>query len=402
MRGALWLAFLFAVAVIVALFASSNGGHITIYFPPYRLDTSLNLFIATILGILIVSLLAWRTFAAVLDLPKQAAAYRRKQRETRSIGFLSEAIEDIFAGRFSRALKSAEAATANDTLAETAALLAARSAHRMNQFELRDQWLSKIQSPEKRQAKLVATADMQMDAHDAEGALATIEQLQKGGSRQLLVQRIALKANQQLKNWSEVLKLTHSLSKREALHPVVAHKYIQEAIAKLVQEKSTDHEALLRIWKTLPKENRKAPRIALVMAQGLLSVSQYDIARGLVEESIDAQWDEVLIDIYPKCVAPGSSNLSLAQKLESWMTKYPGEPALSLALARICLDQQLWGKAKSTLGGVIRDPKTKPAMRAAAHMAMAQLHESLSEPDLAATQYEASAKIYSAIFINRS
>ena len=401
MRGALWITFLFATAVIVALFASSNGGHITIYFPPYRLDTSLNLFIASILGIFIVSLLAWRTFAAVLDLPKQAAAYRRKQRETRSIGFLSEAIEDIFAGRFSKALKSAEAATVNSALAETAALLAARSAHRMNQFDVRDRWLLKIQSPEKRQAKLVATADMQMDAHDAEGALATIEQLQKGGARQLLVQRIALKANQQLKNWSEVLKLTHSLSKREALHPVVAQKYIQEAIAKLVQEKSTDHEALLRIWKTLPKESRKASKIALVMAQGLLSVSQYDIARGLVEESLDAQWDEALIDIYPKCVTPGTSNLGLAQKLESWMIKYPSEPALSLALARICLSQQLWGKAKSSLVGVIRDPKTKPAMKAAAHMAMAQLHESLNESAEAAGEYQLAAKIYSKIVINR-
>ena len=401
MRGALWITFLFAIAVIVALFASSNGGHITIYFPPYRLDTSLNLFIATILGIFIVSLLAWRTFAAVLDLPKQAAAYRRKQRETRSIGFLSEAIEDIFAGRFSKALKSAEAATVNSALAETAALIAARSAHRMNQFDVRDQWLLKIQSPEKRQAKLVATADMQMDAHDAEGALATIEQLQKGGARQLLVQRIALKANQQLKNWSEVLKLTHSLSKREALHPLVAQKYIQEAIAKLVQEKSTDHEALLRIWKTLPKESRKASKIALVMARGLLSVSQYDIARGLVEESLDAQWDEALIDIYPKCVMPGTSNLSLAQKLESWMIKYPSEPALSLALARICLDQQLWGKAKSSLVGVIRDPKTKPPMKAAAHMAMAQLHESLSESAEAAGEYQLAAKIYSKIVIDR-
>ena len=103
-RGALWLAFLFAAAVLLALFASGNAGHITIYFPPYRLDTSLNLFIVVVLGVLIVGLLAWRTFAAVLDLPKQAALYRRKQREARAIVLLSEAVEDIFAGRFSKAL----------------------------------------------------------------------------------------------------------------------------------------------------------------------------------------------------------------------------------------------------------------------------------------------------------
>jgi HemY protein len=135
-------------------------------------------------------------------------------------------------------------------------------------------------------------ADMQMDSNDPAGALATIEQLQKGGARQLFVQRIALKANQQLKRWEEVLRLSHSLSKREAIHPVLAQKTVQEAVAKLVQEKSTDHQALLAIWKNLPKADRKVSRVALVMAKGLLAVGQQDIARGFIEESLDEQWDE--------------------------------------------------------------------------------------------------------------
>ena len=394
MRSALWFAFLFALAVAIALFASSNGGHITIYFPPYRLDTSLNLFIVTVLTIFVVGLLAWRTFAAILDLPKQAAAYRRKQRESRAVSLLSEAIEDIFAGRFSKALRAAEAASVHSSLSETAALLAARSAHRLNRYELRDQWLAKIRSADKQQARLVAMADMQMYSNDAQGALNTIEQLQKGGARQLFVQRIALRANQHLKRWDEVLRLTHSLSKRDAIHPVVAQKTVQEAVAKLVQEKSTDHEALLAIWKSLPKSDRKASRVALVMAKGLVAVGQFDLARGFIEESLDEQWDEALVSIYPDCLPVGSTTLVLAQKLEGWMLKYPSEPALSLALAKVCLAQKLWGKAKSSLQGVIRDPKTKPYMRANAHMTMAKLHEELEELTEAAEQYKLAAQIF--------
>ncbi len=394
MRGALWLAFLFALAVFIALFASSNGGHITIYFPPYRLDTSLNLFIAAVLTVFVVGLLAWRTFAAILDLPKQAAAYRRKQRENRAYSLLSEAIEDIFAGRFSKALKAAEAASANSSLAETAALLAARSAHRLNRYDVRDQWLSKIRSAEKQQARLVAMADMQMDSNDAEGALRTIEQLQKGGARQLFVQRIALRANQHLKRWDEVLRLTHSLSKRDAIHPVIAQKTVQEAVGKLVQEKSTDHEALLAIWKSLPKSDRKVSRVALVMAKGLMAVGQFDLAREFIEESLNEQWDEALVSIYPDCLPTGSTTLVLAQKLEAWMMKYPGEPALSLALAKVCLAQKLWGKAKSSLQGVIRDPKTKPHMKANAHLTMAKLHEALEELAEASEHYKLAAQIF--------
>lgn len=396
MRGALWIAFLFAVAVVLALFATSNAGHITIYFPPYRLDTSLNIFIAVVVVVFFSTLFTWKTLAAILNLPKQAAAYRRKRREARSVAYLSEAIEDIFAGRFSKALKAAEAASANTAMAETAALLAARAAHRLNKFDLRDQWLSKITSNEKQQARLVAMADMQMDSSDADGALTTIEQLQKGGARQLFVQRIALRANQHLKRWEEVLRLTHTLAKREALHPVLVQKNVQEAVAKLVQQKATDHEALLRIWKSLPKEDRKVSRVVLVMANGLFAAGKQDLAKELIEESLDQEWDQSLIDIYPDCVIPGQNALAQIQKIEAWMMKYPGELALSLALARICISQKLWGKAKSSLQGLLHDVKAKPVMRADAHMCLAGLHEALDEPEQAAEQYKLAAKIYSA------
>jgi HemY protein len=397
MRSAFWFAFLFALAVVIALFATGNAGHATIYFPPYRIDISLNLFIAVVLGAFIISLLTWKTISAILNLPKQAAAYRRKRREARAAVHLTEAIEDIFAGRFSKALKAAEAASANTGFSETAYLLAARAAHLLNQFNLRDEWLAKIKSSDKQQARLVATADMQMSSDDAQGALNTIEQLQKGGSRQILVQRIALRANQRLRRWDEVLRLTHSLMKRDALHPVVAQKSIQEALSNLTRQKFGDHEALLKIWKNLPKSDRKASGVTLVMAKSFLGAGKHNLARDLIEESIELDWDEGLIKIYPECVVAGQAALSEIQKLESWMTKYPSEPALYLALGRVCLIQQLWGKAKSSLQSVIRDPKAKPAMKAAAHMSIAQLHEKLSEPQEAAEQYQFAAKLYASL-----
>ena len=42
MRAALWLLALFGAAVAVALFAGSNQGTITVFWPPYRVDLSLN------------------------------------------------------------------------------------------------------------------------------------------------------------------------------------------------------------------------------------------------------------------------------------------------------------------------------------------------------------------------
>ena len=48
MRAALWLLVLFAVAVAIALFAGNNQGTVTLFWPPWRLDLSLNLVLLTL------------------------------------------------------------------------------------------------------------------------------------------------------------------------------------------------------------------------------------------------------------------------------------------------------------------------------------------------------------------
>ncbi len=50
MRAALWLLALFGVAVAIALFAGNNQGTVTLFWPPWRIDLSLNLVLLVLLG----------------------------------------------------------------------------------------------------------------------------------------------------------------------------------------------------------------------------------------------------------------------------------------------------------------------------------------------------------------
>ena len=52
-------------------------------------------------------------------------------------------------------------------------------------------------------------------------------------------------------------------------------------------------------------------------------------------------------------------------------------------------------KAKSSLESVTRDSRAKSNMKALAHMHLAQLHESLQEPERAAEQNRLAAHLYS-------
>lgn len=81
MRAAIWLLALFAVAAAVALFAGNNQGTITVFWPPWRVDLSLNLVLVILLVAFVLLHTALRALAALFSLPKQARQWRLQQKE---------------------------------------------------------------------------------------------------------------------------------------------------------------------------------------------------------------------------------------------------------------------------------------------------------------------------------
>src|SRR5688572_20208984 len=110
MRVALWLLFLFGIAAAVALFAGNNQGTVTLFWPPYRIDLSLNLVLLLLVGGFMFLHAVLRALAALFDLPRQALRWRTQQKERAMHGSLLDGIAHLLAGRFIRARKSAESA----------------------------------------------------------------------------------------------------------------------------------------------------------------------------------------------------------------------------------------------------------------------------------------------------
>jgi HemY protein len=107
-RAALWLLVLFAIAVAGALFAGNNQGTVTLFWPPYRIDLSLNLVVLLLVGAFFFVHAVTRALSALLDLPKQALRWRTQQKERAMHAALLDAISHLLAGRYLRARKSAE------------------------------------------------------------------------------------------------------------------------------------------------------------------------------------------------------------------------------------------------------------------------------------------------------
>ncbi|TWI70084.1 HemY protein [Pseudoduganella lurida] len=389
MRVFLWLLALMAAAIGVAVTARYNPGNVALFYPPYRMDLSLNFFVVLQVLLFVLLYAVVRAVRATMRMPARVAEYRQRKRERDGNKGLRDALKALFEGRFGHAEKAALRAADLPENAGVAALIGARAAHRMRQHARRDQWLARIADDNvMKTARLMTVTELLVDDHQPEAALAAVRELNASGTRHIHALQWSLKAEQQAKNWPEVLRLVRSLDKHRALHPALSARLRELAYEDLLSDKTHDAESLKRVWSTIPTVDRVKPYVACRAATALNARGLHDDARQVAEESLRANWDDRVVRAYREAAAPAGSAALLAQieHCEAWLLERPADAELALTLGALCLKQKLWGKAQRYLEQALSDA-TDPRMVRDAHLKLAQLHEALQQPEAAASHY---------------
>jgi HemY protein len=393
-----WLtsALLLAVlAAVVALILQINAGNVAFLVHPYRIDVSLNLFIVALVVLLAVVYLAARAIQKVADFPQQVRLYRARREEIGGQQALVEAVRSLLEGRFARAEKAARSAQSSDTTAGVAALIGARAAHRMQEFERRDEWLHRAEGDKAVQtARLVTSAEMWTEQRENDSALDAIDRLQGAGARHIHATRIALNANLQSGRWDDALKALRLLEKRNALHPVLARKLKHAIYREQMLAQRHDPAALEASWRRLPQADRTVPEIALEGARLLNVAGRGHLAAEVIETALGkspAAWDDMaerLLDEYARAQAfPARGQL---ERAEAWLAQAPPRGPIRAALLRaaglICLREQLWGKSKGYLQESLAE-----AGHPSTFLALARLAEAVGDEAEAARHYREAA-----------
>src|SRR5450830_243913 len=131
MRILLWLLTLFASAIGLAVLARFNPGNVVLFYPPYRVDLSLNFFLLAVVVLFVALYVFIRAVRLTQKLPGRVIAYRRQKREIDSNKALRDSLKAFFEGRSGHAEKAATRAAELPENAGIAALVGARAAHRM-------------------------------------------------------------------------------------------------------------------------------------------------------------------------------------------------------------------------------------------------------------------------------
>jgi HemY protein len=389
MRFFLWILALLAAAIGLAVTARYNAGNVVLFYPPYRVDLSLNFFLLLTTLLFMLMYVVIRAIRTTQKLPGRVAAYRQQKREREGNKALREALKTLFEGRFGHAEKAARRAADLPENAGLAALIGARAAHSMRQPERRDSWLSRLQGDNSlKTARLITTTELLVDDHQPEAALEAVRELNASGTRHIHALRWALKANQQAKNWQEVLRLVKSLDHHRALHPALSRRLRELAYEDLLSGRAHDAESLRRMWSSIPKEERLRPFVAVHAADAFNSRGLHDDARLLIEDVLAVEWDVRLIRAYRESAGAVGSPALLAQieHCEEWEKSHPVDAELALTLGSLCLKQKLWGKAQRHLEQALSDAM-EPETVQQAHLKLAQLHDELKQPEAAAAHY---------------
>lgn len=389
MRLFVWIIFLFAAAIGLALVARFNPGNVVFFYPPYRIDLSMNFFI--VLAVLSFALV-YGLFKAVritLNMPSKVALYRKEKREREANRAFREALKAFFEGRFGHSERAATDAAKSPENAGLAALIGARAAHRLQEMERRERWLgAAAEDPSMKTARLMTVIELLVDEEQPAAALDAVKELNASGTRHIHALRLALKANQRARNWSEVLRLARTLDKNNALHPALSKRLRELAYEDLLADRNQDVQALSRIWSAIPTQERVQPFVALRAANAFNSRGMHEEAAKIVEAALATEWDPRLVHAYRKSAAAEGSSMLLSQieKCEDWLAHRPGDAELALTLGTLCLKQKLWGKAQRYLEQALSDAIDPETIREA-HLKLAHLHESLNQPVEAASHF---------------
>lgn len=386
MRGLFWLLVLFALAVGLSMAMRFNDAYVLVVLPPWRVEVSLNLALAAIAGAFLLLYGALRGISLTLSLPGRVRAFRETRRKEKAAAVFQEAVRLLFEGRFGHALRKAAEAHAAGEAPGLAALIAARAAQRMREPQKQEAWLDRATQDDGRTeaARLMLEAEMYLDARRFEDAVAVLVRLQQVAGRHIAALRLELRAQQGAGNWAEVLRIARQLEKRDALPAEVTREVKTRAHCELVAQRAGDTGLLLAYLREVPAHEASA-RLTREATQHLLALGAHEAARRLIEDQLEREWDSDLSMRYG--LADGDAAARIA-RAEAWLNQHPRDAALLVTLGRLCVQQQLWGKAQSYLEAALSIEDSRDT-----RLILAGLAERLDRPEEANRHYRAAAQI---------
>jgi HemY protein len=396
MKSLFWLLAVFAAAVALVMLGRIDNGYVLLVYPPYRVEVTMLLFGIALLAAFVLLYFVFRLLSHTLSLPAYVRAYRARRRRERAHAALAAALLAYYEGRYARTEKEASIAFDSGPNRGLAALLAARAAHQMRDFQRRDLWLERAEAAgrDAQPAVLVSRAELALEDRDFTAARDALRNLEEAGPKHIATTRMLLRAERGAGAWDEVLRLANQLGKRDAIAPALAEEYKVQATVELLGRAAAAAESFERRWSEVEAGDQLHPRVAAAAARHATALGLAPLAREILERALSAEWTPQLVALYAELpdALEGAGRVEEArariERAERWLLERNRDAQLLATLGRLCGQAELWGKARSFLEASLSFEESRSA-----HLELARLAERLGQPDDAQQHYRRAAEL---------
>ena len=336
-----WLLLLIVVAALAAFgwhWVADDPGYVLVRLRGWRVET-------TVVAALAIVLLAWAILTGLWRLIRWpfGAMTRRHRRVSRQR--LGSGLVALMEGRHGEAERDLERAARLDVLRGPALLASAEAASRRGEPARALEALNRAGQAAPQAARVVRARVLRRDGKPAEAlALLTPEadsgSLTPGGWHELALAALATGDTRRALSALEPLHKSGALGSQRygALETQVLIAAIQAA---------PDGQALNALWSQLGKGQRRAPAVIDAYARRAAAFGLALPAMDELESALRREWSPQLAQTWG--ALEGDDVEARLRRAEAWLDAHPNDPGLLLALGRMCVRQQLWGKARTYL-----------------------------------------------------
>jgi len=367
------------LSAIAAHFLLGDPGYVAINFRGYLIEMSVPVLVGFAVLLVITVWLVRRLVQAPRRLGEAAGRYRAGRAGQK----LTRGMIEVAEGNFARGEKLLARAAGTSDAPLFNYLQAARAAHLQGKDERRDEWLKLAyeHTPEAANAVLLTQAELQLDREQYEQALATLRRLEENSRDHSHALALLGRLYFRLQDWTQLANILPRLHKQGR----VKQDTLDEWTIRVHSEKfkrAADGESVIAEWKKVAKQLRDNMTLLDAYYMNLMRTGQHEKAEKDLAAALKAEWRGPLVRLFGLVEGPDPSKQ--LKRAEGWLTKHGDDADLLLAAARLCLRNELWGKARSYLETVISLRPTPEA-----YQEYGRLLTQLGETDSATDAYRA-------------
>lgn len=369
------------IAVILSAFAAhfllGDPGYVAINFRGYLIEMS----VPVLLGLAVLLLMSVWLIRRLVQAPKRLGEAAGRYRSGRAGVKLTRGMIEVAEGNFARGEKLLARAASTSDAPLFNYLQAARAAHLQGKDDRRDEWLKLAyeHTPEAANAVLLTQAELQLDREQYEQALATLRRIEENSKDHSYALALLGRLYFRLKDWAHLAEILPRLRKQGRVEQERLDKWAIRVHTENF-ENAADGEAVIAEWKSVTKGLRSETVLLDAYYMSLMRVGLHDKAEKDLAAALKTEWRAPLVRLFG--LVEGVDPSKQLKRAEDWLTKHGDDVDLLLAAARLCLRNELWGKARSYLETVIALRPTPEA-----YQEYGRLLTQLGETDAAADAY---------------